>query len=244
MQSANPDANSYAGSAIHLPPGSLPPERWPAPRPRVEHFSDLPFGDSGAYLGFDNRHKRIALTFDIGYEPENKDRMAWLAKMGIQATFFVVGESVAKHPEIISDILANGHQLGNHSWDHPHLPSLDESEMLSQLDRTEKAVQAAQKGATTKPLLRAPFGAIDQRLIGVARYAGYDLIGWTIDSHDWMEAVDAQTVYQRVTQNACPGAIIEMHDANPTNTAALPRIVEFLRSSGYEFVGLKSLLYP
>jgi peptidoglycan/xylan/chitin deacetylase (PgdA/CDA1 family) len=244
LQKANPDASGFAGSTIHLPPGSIPPENWTSAPPAVKGIDDIPSSDSGIYIGANNRQKRVALTFDVGYEPQNQAMIEWLAAQGIHATFFVVGESVAKHPEMIHTILDNGHSLGNHSWDHPNLQRLAEDEILSQLVRTEKAVQAADRAATTKPLFRAPFGAINDAVISVARYAGYHIIGWTVDSHDWMEAIDAETVYQRVTQNVCPGAIVEMHDANPANTAALPRVVAFLKRNGYEIVDLKSLLFP
>ncbi len=244
LQGANPKANGFAGSTLHLPSGSVPPERWKAALPVVKSIDDLPFSDSGIYLGFNNRKKQVSLTFDIGYEPQNATMMEWLAGQGIHATFFVVGESVDKHPDLIQAILANGHSLGNHSWNHPNLQGMGENDVISQLQRTEKAVNAAQPGATTKPLFRAPFGAINGTVINVARYAGYHIIGWTVDSHDWMNDIDGETVYQRVTQNVCPGAIVEMHDANPANTSALPRIVAFLKRNGYEMVDLKSLLFP
>jgi peptidoglycan/xylan/chitin deacetylase (PgdA/CDA1 family) len=244
LEAANPHATRFAGSTLRLPPGALPPAQWSAPLPAVRGIDDLPASDSGIYLSFNNRRKWISLTFDVGYEPGNLAMETWLAEQGIHATFFVVGESVLSHPEMIRDILSNGHSLGNHSWHHPNLTHLASEDILTQFARTENAVQAADPGATTLPFFRAPFGAVNDNVLAVARYAGYHVIGWTVDSHDWMDGVSADQVSERVTQNACPGAIIEMHDVNPANSAALPRIVAFLKRNGYEFVDLKTLLTP
>ncbi len=242
LEKLNPDASRYAGSTIHLPPGSLPPDQWILPTPQVKDPENLPSGNSGYYLGKDNRHKRVALTFDIGYVPENLARMVWLHDQGIHATFFLLGISVSRHPDIVGDVLVNGHSLGNHSWDHQNFQGLKPEDINAELQKTEKAVQAADATGTTKPYFRAPFGAVDAQVNDISHQLGYRTIGWTVDSQDWMADATGDQVYARVTQQVCPGAIIAMHDANPANTAALPRIVDFLRANGYEIVPLKDLL--
>lgn len=234
----------FAGSTIHLPPGSLPPAQWRHPLPVITELEELPFGVSGIYLGYDNRQKRVALTFDVGYVPENKAMMEMLADRGIRATFFVVGFSVLRKPEIIHDILRNGHELANHSWSHENLQGMNEEAVRYELNRTEQTVQTAYPGATTKPYFRAPFGALDETIINVAKQEGYHLIGWTVDSTDWVKGATAESVYKRVTRHICPGAIIVMHDMTPVVAAALPRILDFLVSNGYSFVPLSELLLP
>jgi peptidoglycan/xylan/chitin deacetylase (PgdA/CDA1 family) len=105
-------------------------------------------------------------------------------------------------------------------------------------------VQNAYPGATTKPFFRAPFGALSPTITRLAHQAGYYPIGWTIDSHDWMENISAESIYRSVTRSVCPGAIIAMHDVNQANQDALPRILEFLEKNGYEIVPLSELILP
>ncbi len=240
----NADSPLHAGSTIRLPVGSLAPAQWTQPLPPATSMDQLPFGISGIYLGHNNRQKQVALTFDVGYVPENKGMMEMLAKRGIRATFFVVGFSVLRKPEIITDILRNGHELANHSWSHENLQGMNEEELRYELNRTETTVQAAAPGSSTKPFFRAPFGALDETIIRVSKQEGYELIGWTVDSSDWVAGITAQDVYNRVTRNVCPGAIIVMHDMSPIVAEALPRILDFLEHNGYTFVPLSELLLP
>lgn len=240
----NADNPLHAGSTIHLLPGSRVPAQWTQPLPPITTLQELPFGVSGIYLGHDNRQKRVALTFDVGYVPENKAMMEMLAQRGIRATFFVVGFSVLRKPEIITDILSNGHELANHSWSHENMQGMNEDSVRYELNRTESTVAAAYPGASTKPFFRAPFGALDETIIKVSAEEGYQLIGWTVDSTDWVEGATADDVYNRVTRHVCPGAIIVMHDMSPIVADALPRILDFLVSNGYGFVPLSELLLP
>lgn len=244
LEKLNEDNSGHAGSTIYLPPNSRPPAQWNHPLPAITSLDQLPFGVSGIYLGYDNRQKRVALTFDVGYVPENKALMEMLKAKGIRATFFVVGFSVLRHPEMITDILENGHELANHSWSHENLQGMSADDLLYELGRTEETVQKAYPGATTKPYFRAPFGAITPAMVAVAQQAGYAIIGWTVDSRDWVEGVTGADVYKRVTRLVCPGAIVVMHDVNPANGAALPGILDFLVNSGYQFVPLSELLLP
>lgn len=244
LEALNKDNPLFAGSTIHLPPGSIPPAQWTHPLPTVNTLDDLPFGVSGIYLGHDNRQKRVALTFDVGYVPENKEMMAMLTQRGIRATFFVVGFSVLRKPEIIADILSNGHELANHSWSHENMQGMNEESVRYELNRTEETVQKAAPGSTTKPYFRAPFGALDETIIRVSKEEGYHLIGWTVDSSDWVKDITADEVYHHVTRHVCPGAIIVMHDMSPIVADALPRILDYLVANGYSFVTLSEILLP
>ncbi len=240
----NANFTGNAGSTIHLPAKSIPPAQWTRPGPSVNRIEEIPFGISGYYIGYDNRQKRVALTFDIGYVPENIALMESFAARGIRATFLVMGQSVIRHPRIVADVLDNGHELGNHSYSRENMQALTAEEVRSELSVTEAIVQRAYPGATTKPFFRAPFGAINPTIVDVAKAEGYHVIGWTVDSYDWQENVTSEDVYQRVTQLVCPGAIIAMHDVNHANRNAIPRIIDFLDRNGYEIVPLSEMLFP
>ena len=114
----NPDFVAQAGATLHLPPGSIPPHEWDTPMPEVSSIYDLPVGVSGYYIGYDNRRKQVALSFDMGYAEGNKELMEYLGDLGIRSTVFVFGGAVENHPEIIAEFLDNGHELGNHSYSH------------------------------------------------------------------------------------------------------------------------------
>lgn len=240
----NPHFTGYAGSTLILPPESIPPLAWNHPKPKVASMSELPFGVSGYYIGHDNRRKRVSLTFDVGYVPENQKLFELLAERKIRATFFVIGTAISKHPEVVTDILSHGHELANHSWTHDYMQFMSEEEIVKELVDTEIAVQKAHPEATSKPFFRAPFGAINKKLVEVAKREGYYTVGWTIDSGDWVPGITADDIFQRVRANLCPGAILVMHDANLPSFAALPRILDYLKEQGYEVVPLGRLLFP
>ena len=244
IMAVNPNYTGYAGSTIQLPPGSIPPAQWSMPLPPAASITDLPFGVSGYYISHDNRTKRVALSFDIGFVPENQGLIEGLSAQGIHATFFVLGDPVSRHPELISQVLDNGHELGNHSFTHANLLNRSVDDIGAELRMTERVVNEAYAGATTKPLFRAPFGAINVFVNQVAAAEGYHVIGWTIDSSDWTENVTADKIYNRVVNNICPGAIIALHDVNPASAVALPQIITFLRANGYEFATVSELLFP
>lgn len=241
---ANPGWTGHAGSAIRLPPGSVPPAQWAAPLPAVERVEDLPFGISGYYLGRDNRQKRVALSFDVGYAEGNKALKEMLAARGIRATFFVLGGALVKHPYIIDQIVENGHELGNHSYTHDNMLGMPENIIRWELGITEQLTGEAYPGATTKPIFRAPFGAINDTVVLVSNSEGYHVIGWTVDSRDWTDDITADAIYQRVVEHVCPGAIIAFHDVNPANGVALPRLLDYLEGNGYQFVTVSEILAP
>lgn len=240
----NPDFSGFAGSSIFLPAGSIPPHQWTTPKPSVPTIEQLPFGVSGYYIGYDNREKRVALSFDIGYVPENHDLMRWLAEQGIRATFLVIGDPIERYPEVVDHILSNGHELGNHSFTHDNLLANTSEDVRAELNLTEKVIQDARPGVTTKPLFRAPFGAISPAIVQIAQEEGYRVVGWTIDSRDWNDGITAEAIYSHVTQSMCPGAIVALHDVNPESKIALPRIIENLRNRGYSFVTVSEMIFP
>ena len=241
---ANPGWTGQAGRSIQLPRGSVPPAEWTAPLPAIGRVEDLPSGLSGHYLGRDNRRKRVALSFDVGFVDGNNERMEMLAQRGIRATFFVLGGAVENHPEMVADILGLGHELGNHSYSHENMLTMSPDAVAWELAYTEQLVQAAYPGATTMPLFRAPFGAIDDSVLAVAYNDGYHVVGWTVDSRDWTDDITADQLYDRVISHVCPGAIIAFHDVNDANRPALPRLLDYLEGSGYQFITVSEILAP
>ena len=190
--------------------------------------------------------KLLALTFDDGPDPDWTPRLLEvLAKAGAKATFFMVGARAARHPELVARVAAEGHEIGNHTWDHPSLPTLGPEAVAEQIARTRD--QLAPHG---QALLRPPYGHQDRSVDLAARRFGYRTICWHATGEDWLDR-DAATIAGLLAEKAEPGAIFLLHDSlysweeaavrdrTPT-IEAVAMLVE--RLPGWRFVTVSELL--
>lgn len=188
--------------------------------------------------------KRVALTFDDGSDGTNIAKiLQTLSKENIHSTFFLTGSGTKAHPNAIKDIKSAGHELANHSYSHADFTELSSAEIKSELDRTEAAVKST-TGVSTKPLFRAPFGAVNSAVLTAVGNAGYThTIHWNIDTLDW-KGLSETEVYNRVIDNIVPGSIVLMHTgAGASGTpGALPDIIRSLKAKGYQFVTVSEIL--
>ncbi len=153
-----------------------------------------------------------AITFDDGPDPETTPAvLEVLARHGAKATFFLIGTRAAQHPELVARIVAEGHAIGNHSWDHPALPTLSAAGARDQLRRAQAAITAAAPG-TAVTLMRPPYG--DQSLASyrAARRQGLTPVIWSVVGADWADE-DGATIAARILQGLHPGAIVLLHDS-------------------------------
>lgn len=185
----------------------------------------------------------IALSFDDGPHPTyTQEILSILAEYGVPATFFMVGENVLYYPEAAEAVLAAGHEIGNHSYDHRRLTKLNEAGVRSQVSRCEEAL--ASLGEYRPHLLRPPEGAMNATVRRVARAEGYRLILWDIDTRDWAHT-PPDTITRNVLESVQAGDIILMHDYighdSPT-PAALRRLIPALLERGYRFVTVSRLI--
>ncbi len=149
----------------------------------------------------------MALTFDDGPDPEwTPQLLDLLARHNARATFFVLGQNAARHPELIARIAAEGHEIGNHTWSHRPLTDLSRGEIAEELARTAAAI-----GPGGARLMRPPYGDFDRRSNMVVRQLGYRPILWSAPSDDW-EPFEAEAIAERVCGNIRPGAIALFHD--------------------------------
>lgn len=186
----------------------------------------------------------IALTIDDGSDGGNYARILdILDKHNVKATFFLTGNGAEAHPQRIRDTVAKGHELANHSYNHPDFTKISAAEMRNQLNRTENIVRNL-TGRSTKPYFRAPFGATNSTVLNTVGDAGYTYtFHWSIDTLDWT-GNSANDIYNRVLNNLSPGGIILMHTgAGASGTpAALDRFIPAVKSIGYRFVTISQLL--
>lgn len=188
--------------------------------------------------------KTIALTFDDGSDGTNIQKILdILSANNVKATFFLTGSGAQNHPQAIKNIVAKGHQIGNHSYSHPDFTGLTAAQIKSQLDRTETTIKNI-TGKSTKPIFRAPFGSTNSAVLTAVGNAGYThTIHWNIDTLDW-QGVSASQITLKVMNNIVPGSIILMHTgAGASGThGALPDMIKKLKAQGYSFATVSQVL--
>jgi peptidoglycan/xylan/chitin deacetylase (PgdA/CDA1 family) len=183
----------------------------------------------------------IAMTFDDGPHATNTPKLLDLAaKKHIKLTFFVLGECVQQNPTVLQREVAEGHEIGNHSWSHPNLAKLSDEAVRSQLQRTEDIIV---KTAGVKPkLMRPPYGELTKRQrIWVNRDFGYKVILWDVDPLDWKRP-GPSVVARRIIGGTHPGSIILSHDIHPPTIEAMPQVFDALLAKGFKFVTVSELL--
>jgi peptidoglycan/xylan/chitin deacetylase (PgdA/CDA1 family) len=181
------------------------------------------------------------MTFDDGPHAQNTPRLLDILKQrGIKATFFVVGQNAAEYPDILKRIVAEGHELANHSYTHPILASLGEAALRDQLEKTHQAVLNA-TGVTMK-VMRPPYGALSepQRRWSNANY-GYRTILWDVDPLDWKYR-DAARVESEILGHTKSGSIILSHDIHKSTVDAMPSTLDALTAKGFKFVTVSELI--
>lgn len=188
--------------------------------------------------------KVVALTFDDGSDGTNINLiLRTLAANNVKATFFLTGSGARNHQNSIRYIVGHGHQISNHSYSHPDFTKLTAAQVKTELDRTEATIKAI-TGKSTKPLFRAPFGAVNATVLSRVGAAGYThTIQWNIDTVDW-KGVSSKAITDKVVNNIVPGSIVLMHTgAGASGTpGALPGMISKLKAKGYSFVTVSQLL--
>ncbi len=178
----------------------------------------------------------IALTFDDGpLDATTNDILDTLEKYDVKSTFFVIGQNAEKHPEIVKREFSSGHEIANHTYSHPVLTHLGEKGIRSQIEKTNDIVREI-TGSTPK-LVRAPTGSVNKL---VKKTVNSPLIYWTVDTRDWQTKSAKQTI-KNVLDQACDGAIILMHDVQPSTVEAIKTIIPELQERGFSLVTVSDM---
>ena len=187
--------------------------------------------------------KRVALTFDDGpHYKYTAEILDILDEYGAKATFFVVGELAERYPELILRELAEGHEIGNHTWSHPKMKKLTVDSLKQEILKTEELLNEI---ADYRPkLFRPPEGAFSPLAEKTAENIDYEVILWTVDTRDWAHT-PVDKIVDNVLNNTAPGSIILCHDFigrdSPTPDA-IRQFIPKLIDEGYEFVTVSELL--
>lgn len=210
-------------------------------------FANIPalaaYGDKNIYYCHKNNSQKIALTFDDGPHPKyTRKILDILKKYDIKATFFVIGQNIEYYPGILEEIIDEGHEIGNHTYNHKHTKQLNESDFDREVKSCDKIVEEVCNYKIK--LFRPPEGFVDSKVKQVADELEYSIILWNIDTRDWAHSTPAE-IERNVLTNVTAGDIILMHDytsGKNTTIEALERIIPKLLSEGYKFVKISELI--
>ena len=202
-------------------------------------FFKPPFGKNIVRLNTDRRS--VALTFDDGPHPPYTERLLdVLAKHNVKATFFMIGNRIEKHAETVHRVIAEGHQLGNHSYSHPVLGFLPPSIVQREIERTDSLLR--QVGVTGEIVFRAPILTRFLPVAWVLAQENRTHISCNVWSWDWTTQ-NPDRIVQSVLKKVKPGSIIVFHDGKAENAQAnrsgtveaTDRIITALKREGYQF---------
>ncbi|MEY2526930.1 MAG: hypothetical protein QOE73_1701 [Verrucomicrobiota bacterium] len=183
----------------------------------------------------------IALTFDDGPSEKLTGKLLdLLAAHRIKATFFVIGQNVADHPDLVRRAAREGHEIGNHTWSHPNLGKMSDDGVRRELQKTDDAIQSATGVRPT--LMRPPYGSITQRQKKwIHNDFGYQIVLWDVDPLDWKRPGPA-VVCHRIIKETRPGSIVLSHDIHPGTIEAMPSTFDQLEAKGFKFVTVTELI--
>lgn len=224
-------------------------------------FFLLIIGNFYVYYGFDYQpdifrkgsvsSNYVALTFDDGPSPEYTPLILDILKeKNVEATFFMVGKHVDKYPEVARQVAEDGHEIGNHTYDHLNIPTLKYNDLTKQIILTNRVIhQVTDKRVS---YLRPPRGMYDARYRRLAHLLGQEIVLWTISGQDWRSSTSAKAIVKRIVTKVKGGEIILLHDSgalikdeggnHQALLIALPEIIDGLRTKGLEIVPLRTLL--
>jgi peptidoglycan/xylan/chitin deacetylase (PgdA/CDA1 family) len=188
----------------------------------------------------------IALTFDAGASlAPLPSILQTLRQKDVRCTFFLTGDTLRRPeaPDLLRQMVAEGHEMGNHSDTHPQFTELTDEQIAQELAALERMVVEI-TGISTKPYFRPPSGNRDDRVRRVVHENGYLNIYWTYHVWDWTGDKTAEEIYGYAVDPACNGAIVVMHVGAQETADALPAIIDELQARGYRLVTLSELLAP
>lgn len=185
--------------------------------------------------------KIVSISFDAAWGNEQTQHLLdILEKHNVKTTFFLVSMWVKKYPDSVKSIFDAGHDIGNHSSTHPHLPKLGEEKIRNEIEECNQEVENI---TGKKPILfRFPFGDYDNKSIEILKDLNMYPIQWDIDSLDWMDKTCDQ-MCDRIIPKLKPGSIILFHNGAKYTPDALETIIGKIESEGYKIIPISEIIY-
>ncbi len=200
----------------------------------------VPQGSSGAVSVSGESGGQVFLTFDGGAADTGFDSIvASLKRSGVRTTFFLTGQFVRKYPEKSRQLLADGHEVANHSMNHPNMKNYGRDRIHAEIEAAEQ-VFAEVLGRRGAPFFRFPFGAQNKTVEKIVEELGYRPVYWHIDTIDWRED-PVNTIVARVNSKLRRNAVILMHLGSKNGARALDQILEMISRRGFTIARLSDM---
>lgn len=179
----------------------------------------------------------IALTFDDGPHPVWTEKLLdGLKARGIRATFFVIGQSAEKYPELVERMVDEGNQVGNHTYSHVQLTACDESNALEEISKTQEIIYQA--AGIDAHYIRPPFGSWNEKL---QKETSLEAVLWDVDPYDW-KVQNTDAVVQSILKQTEDGSIILLHDVYETSVEAALKAADIFLERGYRFCTVDEIM--
>ena len=186
----------------------------------------------GVFIGSDE--KNICITFDEGYENGYTAQILDVLKeKGVKAVFFVTYDYVSRNCDLVKRMIEEGHTVGNHTYNHPSLPTVDDERVASEIQSLHDYVK--EQFGYEMTLFRAPMGEFSEKTLAITQSLGYKSIFWSFayKDYDTTAQPDNQTAFERITKAAHNGGIFLLHAVSKTNAEILDSVIDNFREQGY-----------
>ena len=188
----------------------------------------------------DTEEKVLSISFDAAWGNANtKELLNILDEYDVKTTFFLVGFWAEKYPELVAEIAARGHEIGNHSATHPHMSKLSQAQIREELHKCSELVRTITGQPTT--LFRPPYGEYNDAVVRTSREEGYECVQWNVDSLDWKN-LGTEHMIRQCTKSVNPGDIVLFHNDSKYILEALPKILAYYTEAGYKIIPISQLL--
>ena len=238
------ESEKKAGDSTDSSPSQNPPGEVAIPETSDKEIEKREKAtNQGPCFHVKTKEKVVALTFDDGPHPHYTDEiLALLEQYRAKATFFVVGKNLELYGAVAKRVTDAGHEIGNHTYDHPTLSAITPGELSGQIEKNEKLIEKLTGGKCL--YFRPPEGFCGKYVRDVIRKKGYQAILWDVDTRDWA-GTPSESIIKNVMKSVHPGSIVLFHDyvgKHNTTIAALREILPRLAAEGYRFVTITELL--
>ncbi|ADD03047.1 delta-lactam-biosynthetic de-N-acetylase [Thermoanaerobacter italicus Ab9] len=225
--------NTLYGWGVRVLPNHQTPEITPKAMELIKKYDAIFVGDT--------TKKVVYLTFDEGYEAGYTPKILDILKENnVKAAFFVTGPYVKEHADLVERMVEEGHIVGNHTVNHPSLPTLSDEKVKEEITKLGDMF----KELTGKKMkyFRPPKGEYSERTLYLTKSLGYRTVFWSLAMADWQPLPGGpEESYNTVIKRLHPGAVILLHAVSKDNVIALDRIIKSVKAEGYEFKTLDDI---
>ncbi len=189
----------------------------------------------------DTKEPNVALTINCAWNADDIDViLETLKKQNVKVTFFMVGDWIEKNEEAAKKIHAAGHELANHSYNHPHVNNLSYDKNVEQIKKCSDLIQNIT--GTPSTLYRGPYGEYNDTVIQAAKENKHTTIQWSIDTLDY-KSLTGEQMWEKIEPHLENGSVILMHNGTENTANSLNMIIENIKEKGYNVVRVSDLIY-